>query len=260
MISKFVSPTRTYIVFVKDLTDPAREELRKITISNLYENNIIGAKNYFFDNYFSSSTVTRCLPLEAHVEEIHAREKEMTGPPQPSIFDKPQSKSIDIDKVFNSDLIHTSPSRTYVLFIDDETVSNKEHHYRLVVPEPYGNDEIEAMTFYFDYYDHFAEINKCLTYEEYTQQNSAKDLEEPKVTNPKFRNQRTDHSSLTPSHQKKLIGDIKKLLGDYYGANPYLMSDEQILDLMKQMKEENIKYISALSSAKAALGKVFKFG
>ncbi len=96
-----------------------------------------------------------------------------------------------------------SPSRTYILFVADKLNSdNKDHVYKVTVPDSYENTEIGASSYFFEEIDKDAEIASCLTYEMYAEQILEKHFEDP------FKNLGRDRVVGSSSKNKKGSNDI----------------------------------------------------
>ena len=85
----------------------------------------------------------------------------------------------------NPDHILVSPSRRYVFFVEDaldELVgSNRQHIYRITVPDSLPNDEIEAADYFFQKYGSACKVSGVLTYEAYAESVLERLLEDPFV-------------------------------------------------------------------------------
>jgi len=68
-----VSPSRTYVFFVQDALNPAREHTYKISLpDDILDNDEIGAVTYFFATYDAAAAVTNVLTYELYAEVLLA--------------------------------------------------------------------------------------------------------------------------------------------------------------------------------------------
>jgi hypothetical protein len=77
-----VSPTREYVLIIEDETFAVKEHIYVITIPDLHESSVAGAREYFLTYIFPNAKIKQCLPYQQYKHKIlasFAEQKEKMG-------------------------------------------------------------------------------------------------------------------------------------------------------------------------------------
>lgn len=210
----FVSPTRRYIITYKGMNlDERLYDLQNLP--ELYPNNVNGALSCFKNRMgISSDRIIWCDPYEIHLEHVRMEEK-------------------------HSKHVLVSPSRSYVLYVENPDHPNTECLYLVVLPDNYSNDEIGAVSYLDEKILPGAELTNCLTYEMYLKQPDSRPISRY-------------HAVSVSKHNEvdKIIDEIKRSLSKFYSVE---IEDVDILAFLTRMEEENARYLAALTDSNHAI-------
>jgi hypothetical protein len=133
-----------------------------------------------------------------------------------------------------------SASRTYMLGIKGMT-----YGYKITLPNSYENNELGAVTYYFDRINPNVQVIDCVPFEEYMKQKLAEYSEKSRPS--------SESIVEIAFHNRELIEKIKISLGLFYGREPDHIENSEVLDILERLENENLRYLSTLTSINRVL-------
>lgn len=164
----FISPSRTYIIAVADAKKFDDKHLCKVVIPEDVTNTPSGAVGYFRAKYGYNMIIDYCEPYEYC-------NKKVAGIECDGLHSEPY---LNGEKDKGNEIL-VSPSKTYVIFVQDVFASGREHIYKIALPDVLPNNKIEAVSHFLKTYDAAGRILDCFTYEMYAEVVLATTFENP---------------------------------------------------------------------------------
>jgi len=145
----------------------------------------------------------------------------------------------------NSNMHLSSPTKTYVLFVENRLGLTEDLIFKVTLPYPYNNNVEAAQNYFHNTINAFAKISGCLPYEKYAEQTLAEG----------FVNRFTPHHDFQPtsSDTVKLVADIKMSLATFYGMKPDDIADSELIEILEKLESDSLRYLGIVTTINRAI-------